>query len=229
MPHSIKGIRSVQQAFRSLILVISALPLVCASALASEVSVTVRDRDGAPVKDVVVIARPLSGGDKSIDAISPAAMDQVNRQFAPFVIAVHTGTAVLFANSDSVAHQVYSFSAVRPFELGLYRGKPRSPILFDKPGVVVLGCNIHDNMVGYVYVTDAPRFGTTDASGRWARDLSAGEYAFEIWTPRQSGREQDQKKTATVSSSASASIDFQFHNGLSPAPAPVREQKLRDY
>ncbi len=88
-------------------------------------------------------------------------MDQVNRQFSPYVLAIQTGTRVLFANNDSVAHQVYSFSPPKHFELALYHGKPREPVLFDRPGIVTVGCNIHDNMVGYLYITDAPWFGTT--------------------------------------------------------------------
>ena len=209
---------------------ITLLALVSVIADASPLAVTVRDRNGMPVKDVVVIARAANSNDKTIDDPQPAVMDQMNRQFAPFVIAVRAGTSVLFANSDSVAHQVYSFSQARPFELGLYRGKPRTPIVFDKPGVVVLGCNIHDNMIGYVYVTDAPHFGTTNAAGQWhSRDLNAGEYTVEIWTPRASARESALKKSIVVPQSAGPSIEFKFENTLAPAPAALREQRLRDY
>jgi plastocyanin len=209
---------------------ITLLALASVLAHASPLAVNVRDRNGMPVKDVVVIARSLNTNDKAIEDPQPAVMDQMNRQFAPFVIAVRAGTSVLFANSDSVAHQVYSFSQARPFELGLYRGKPRSPIVFDKPGVVVLGCNIHDNMVGYVYVTDAAHFGTTDATGQWrSRDLSAGEYSVEIWTPRASPHETALKKVVTFSQNPSTPVEFRFENPLGPAPVAVREQRLRDY
>ena len=87
--------------------------LVSIGAAASDILVTVRDKAGAPVKDVVVIARSLTGKD-TVDEPQSAVMDQINRQFAPFVIAVRTGSSVLFENSDSVAHQVYSFSPPRP-------------------------------------------------------------------------------------------------------------------
>jgi plastocyanin len=204
------------------------LMLISIGADASGILVTVRDQAGAPVKDVVVVARALAGKD-TVDEPQAAVMDQINRQFAPFVIAVRTGSSVLFENSDSVAHQVYSFSPPRPFELGLYRGKPRSPIVFEKTGIVVLGCNIHDNMIGYVYVTDAPHFGTTNASGEWrSRDLPVGDYAIEIWTPRASARERTLKRTATIASTLTP-VGFQFEHTLEPAPAPVRELRLRDY
>jgi plastocyanin len=195
---------------------------------AATLSITVRDREGATVKDVVVIARPASGTAAATTRSRPAVMDQINRQFAPYVLAVHTGTSVLFENSDTVAHQVYSFSPARQFELGLYRGRPRSPIVFDQPGIVVLGCNIHDNMIGYVYVTDAPYFGTTDARGRIEfADLAAGDFTVELWSPRQSGNEAPLRRMITLTDAAS--LDFQFRHSLSPEPAPVRDPRLRDY
>ena len=88
------------------------------------------------------------------------------------VIPVHS--TVQFPNSDAISHQVYSFSSARQFQLPLYRGKPYPPVQFDQPGVVTLGCNIHDNMLAYIVVTAAPFFGRTDADGEWMRAESAG-------------------------------------------------------
>jgi len=80
---------------------------------------------------------------------------------------------------------VYSFSPAKRFELRLYEGTPSDPVLFDKPGVVVLGCNIHDGMLGYVYVTDDPRFGVTDHQGKLTLDnLPVGEYRVTLWHPQ---------------------------------------------
>ncbi|HKE96867.1 MAG TPA: methylamine utilization protein [Povalibacter sp.] len=205
------------------------LATVAASASASAVSVSVRDRSGAPVRDVVVIARSHAGTSRPAPESTPIVMDQMNRQFAPYVVAVHTGASVLFTNSDSVAHQVYSFSPTRQFELGLYRGRPRSPIVFDKPGVVVLGCNIHDNMIGYVYVTDAPWFGTTGSDGNLQLSgLPAGDYVLEIWSPRQSARESALQRSVAVGEQL-LTVDFRFQYGLDAEPGPVHEQRLRDY
>ncbi|HEY5810746.1 MAG TPA: methylamine utilization protein [Povalibacter sp.] len=198
---------------------------------AATVTVTVRDSDTAPVPNVVVTAIPATGtGKKSSDEFKPALMDQVDRQFAPYVVAIHTGSSVLFPNSDLVAHQVYSFSPTRRFELGLYRGKPHNPVVFDKPGIVVLGCNIHDNMIGYVYVTDAPYFGTTDARGQvQLAGVSGGSYTLEIWSPRATSRESGLRQTLQVSNDEALSVDFRFQHRLEPEPAPVREPRLRDY
>jgi plastocyanin len=94
-------------------------------------------------------------------------MDQRNREFVPHILVVQVGTWVDFANCDTVSQQVYSFSPAKRFQLPLYRGAVHPPVLFDQPGVVTLGCNIHDSMLGYIYVADSPWFGQTALDGRW--------------------------------------------------------------
>ena len=93
----------------------------------------------------------------------------------PRVTVVTVGTPVVFPNSDNVRHQEYSFSPAKRFELPLYSGKPAAPVVFNTAGVVELGCNIHDWMVGYVYVTNDPRFAVSDAQGRLSLDLPPGQ------------------------------------------------------
>jgi hypothetical protein len=101
------------------------------------------------------------------------------------VKAVRTGTAVRFPNRDDVRHHVYSFSPAKKFELPLYKGVPAEPVVFDRPGLVVLGCNIHDWMIGWVYVLDTPHFGTTGKDGAVRiAGLPAGEYELQVFHPR---------------------------------------------
>jgi hypothetical protein len=80
-------------------------------------------------------------------------MDQVNKQFEPHVLIIPENSLVSFPNSDDIRHHVYSFSEPKVFELKLYAGKPKKPIRFNKSGLVVMGCNIHDSMVGYIYIS----------------------------------------------------------------------------
>ncbi|KTC19472.1 hypothetical protein AO391_09105 [Pseudomonas marginalis ICMP 9505] len=160
------------------ILLLSAHALAAAATL----EVTVHQADGTSVGDAVVT---LQGPIGAPAGTLKADMDQRGQQFAPHVLAVHTGTQVRFPNSDNIRHQVYSFSAAKRFELRLYEGTPAAPLLFDKPGVVVLGCNIHDWMLGYIYVTDDPRFGVSDAQGRVRLEqLPVGEYHVTLWHPQ---------------------------------------------
>jgi plastocyanin len=140
------------------------------------------DAQGKPLNDVVVT---LQGPAGKPDPAPKADMDQRDQRFAPHVLAVRTGTQIKFPNSDNIRHQVYSFSAAKRFELRLYGGTPSDPVLFDKPGVVVLGCNIHDWMLGYVYVTDDPWFGVSDEKGTLTLDqMPAGHYVATLWHPQ---------------------------------------------
>ena len=140
-----------------------------------------QDGQGKPLEGAVIT---LQGPTDAALPAQTAIMDQVQKQFQPSVLAVHTSTKVTFPNSDNIRHHVYSFSPAKRFELRLYEGTPTEPITFDKPGVVVLGCNIHDWMVGYIYVTDDPWFAVSDASGAVNLQLPAGHYNVTVWHPK---------------------------------------------
>jgi len=111
-------------------------------------------------------------------------MDQKNRQFSPTVLPIQQGTAVSFPNTDDVRHHVYSFSRPNQFEIKLYHGEPSQPVLFDEPGIVALGCNIHDGMIGYLLVVDTPWYGKTEPNGETRiADVPAGTYTMQVWHP----------------------------------------------
>jgi plastocyanin len=164
----------------------------CAPGSAADLHVVVKDRDGKPVMDAVALALPTDPK-LALRAQPGAAMDevdQVDKQFVPYVRVVFVGSKIRFPNSDHVRHQVYSFSPAKRFELPLYAGTPAQPILFDKAGVVVLGCNIHDWMVGYIYVSETPFFAKTGRTGSATiTGLPAGEYLVRIWQPSIEGGE----------------------------------------
>ena len=152
---------------------------------AATVEVIVGDPSGKPVADAVVYAVPAAG---AVDARpgKTAQIEQADREFVPYVSVIQSGTTVTFPNRDPILHHVYSFSQAKPFEIKLYSGKPPGGILFDKPGIVTLGCNIHDWMIGYVLVVATPHFAKTDASGvARLRDIPAGSYELRLWHPQQ--------------------------------------------
>lgn len=157
--------------------------LLCVStAGASSLQVQLKNQQGQPLANAVVSLQ----GPLGVPSSPPVAiMDQVQKQFLPAVLAVRSGTRVSFPNRDDIRHQVYSFSPAKRFELRLYKGTPSEPVLFDKPGLVVLGCNIHDWMVGYIYVTDDPWFAVSDEAGQLHIDgLPAGRYQVTLWHPQ---------------------------------------------
>lgn len=143
------------------------------------------DAGGQPLAQVVITAKPNGPHSEAKPKTKPKplALDQKSREFLPHILAVQTGTPVFFPNSDDIKHHVYSFSPAKRFEIKLYSGTPAKPILFDNPGVVALGCNIHDWMLGFVFVTDSEYVTQTDNKGDWSLDLPPGDYQLSLWHP----------------------------------------------
>jgi len=152
---------------------------------AAELEVRVVDRKGRPVAGAVIAAVPAERGMPSAVELPPVVIDQIDKEFVPSVTAVPAGTAISFPNLDDIRHHVYSFSPAKKFELPLYKGVPAEPVVFDQPGTVVLGCNIHDWMLAYVYVLETSYFGQTGEEGT-ARivELPAGSYDVRLEHPR---------------------------------------------
>ncbi|HEY4316006.1 MAG TPA: methylamine utilization protein [Herbaspirillum sp.] len=150
-------------------------------ATAYSLNVKVIDAAGKPAPDAVVYVE-AAGGQALSKVMKPAEIAQQGQQFTPLVTVVQAGSQITFPNHDKVRHQVYSFSPAKVFELKLYAKGDAPPVLFDKAGTVVLGCNIHDQMIAYVQIVNTPYFAKTDAAGV-ARldDLPAGKYTLKTW------------------------------------------------
>jgi plastocyanin len=174
------------RATRSAARLASALCLLSLNGVqAAELSVAVDLRGRGMAEDTVVMVEALEARPAAPSKASALTeIIQQGRQFKPRVTVVPVGTPVSFPNLDNVRHHVYSFSEAKVFELKLYVGKPERPVVFDKPGVVVLGCNIHDQMAAWVVVSDTPWAQKTDRQGaaRWS-DIPAGDYRLRVWHP----------------------------------------------
>ncbi|HEY2677166.1 MAG TPA: hypothetical protein VGI65_09365 [Steroidobacteraceae bacterium] len=186
--------------------------LVCsAAARAAELHVRVVDHKGKLVSDAVVLATAVDPRNALRAKPATDAVDQVDKQFVPYVKPVFVGATVRFPNSDNIRHQVYSFSPAKKFELPLYGGLNAQPVVFDKPGVVVLGCNIHDWMIGYIYVSDTPFFAKTGSAGTAIiADLPPGEYAVRVWHPNLARTEDSTTRRITVTAEDSTSAEWQL-------------------
>jgi plastocyanin len=181
--------------------------LLARAAAAGEMQATVTSADGQPLADAVVVAIAADGGAAAPAAPPPSdeSVDQIDKEFVPYVKVVRAGTAVHFPNKDHIRHHVYSFSPARVFELPLYAGTPAEPVVFDKPGIVTLGCNIHDWMIGYIYVTDSPWSGKTGEDGRVTFGaLPPGNYRVHVWHPRMVVEESSTMVDVAVAGSALA-------------------------
>lgn len=177
------------------------------SLAAVALNISVSDAKGQDVEGAIVYVvnnnthtQPLAANSDHNAVI----MDQIGRQFNPHILAVHSGQKVRFPNSDSIQHHVYSFSPTNAFELQLYRSNDTQIMRFNNTGVVELGCNIHDWMLGYIFVSPTPWFAQTDPEGKATLDLSGmelsaaakndaadnkEEIALQIWHPVLDGDE----------------------------------------
>jgi plastocyanin len=155
-----------------------------AMAPAAPLTISVTDAAGQPLADAVVYVLMRGAKAQAVPGTT-AQIGQRDRQFRPQITVIQTGTSVSFPNFDTVRHHVYSFSPIQKFELKLYAGTPAAPVVFDKPGTAVLGCNIHDRMNAWVHVVDTPLFAKTDAAGLATLDVPAGEHQLRAWHYRQ--------------------------------------------
>ena len=195
--------------------------LVCAAGLAlgahaATVQVEVLDAAGKPLADAVVFLESPEAR-KAVRPLAGAEMAQEKRQFVPGVLVVPLGTEVRFPNHDTVRHHVYSFSPAKKFELKLYTGTPSNPVRFDQAGVVVLGCNIHDQMVGWIVVVDTPHYARTPAGpARVQIDPGPpGAYTLRTWHARLPVGAPAQEQALTVSPAGGAAATVRLA-GLQP-------------
>ena len=193
---------------------------------AAEITAVVKDQHGEPVADAVVVAVPRSGPPPRVARPVRDTVDQIDKEFVPYVKAVVVGSSVLFPNKDNIRHHVYSFSPAKTFELPLYSGTPANPVVFDRPGVVPIGCNIHDWMLAYIYVADSPYFATTARPGRVTLDsLPPGTYAVRVWHPRMEGTEEATVRSITLATSQDVAWQLTLRPELRPRRAPVPGQR----
>jgi plastocyanin len=150
---------------------------------AAEFTISINTPSLKAVKDAVVTLTPS----KKIALTNNKTyiIDQINKTYVPHVKIIPVGSSISFPNKDNIRHHVYSFSDAKKFELPLYEGTPSTPILFDKSGIVTLGCNIHDWMSAYIFISDTPYYGLSNATGSLTiKNLPAGKYSIKVWHPR---------------------------------------------
>ncbi len=155
---------------------------------AGTVRVVTRDAAGKPVADAVAYVVAIDSPPAVQPPAEPVAVVQKDQEFIPYVTPIVVGTRVVFPNKDNVQHHVYSVSPAKKFEIPLYKGETTAPIVFDRAGAVVLGCNIHDWMVAYIFVLETPYFAKTGADGTAEiTGLPPGRYHLDVWHPRLAG------------------------------------------
>ena len=186
------------------VLVLISTLLVATASQAGDLSVSVRDAAGRPVKDAVVTVHPAAGVPRRPIRFSwPLRMTQEDIQFDPYVLVVPVGGTVAFPNLDRVRHQVYSFSRGNRFEIELFGKDQTRTHTFASVGIAALGCNIHDQMLAYIRVVDTPWAAKTGVNGDVSlSDVPAGAATLRVWHPRLAGRGNEGSRAITVTAAA---------------------------
>lgn len=157
--------------------------LLPATSAALDIEVKLNKGDPAKLDQAVVYAVPENPATPA-DTDTSANIVQRDLQFEPYISVIQRNTAVIFPNRDDISHHVYSFSPAKSFELPLYKKQTPDPVLFDKAGLVVLGCNIHDWMLAYLLVVDTPYFTQMKNGNARLPELPKGKYRLHVWHPR---------------------------------------------
>ena len=188
---------NIRQALKVIFLTILAIfPL---SIIAANLHISVVDEQLNPVENAVVYINETSQKLHYHQLV----IDQVDKEFIPYVTVIQRGSSINFPNNDDIRHQVYSFSKPKQFELPLYSGNALRPVVFDQKGVVAMACNIHDWMKAYVYIVDTNKFTLTDKSGTGTiQNLPEGQYEVLIWHPTLKASTQLTAKNITIKNEA---------------------------
>ncbi len=216
-----------------MILKISSISSTCAlilSFLASNISAgtleaRVSENDKGQLINAVVYAIPSAGLTETEKNIGSGVINQIDKEFVPGISVYQTGVTVEFPNHDNIRHHVYSFSTAKTFEIPLYKGVPTEPVKFDQPGVITLGCNIHDWMSAHVFITDTPYFGLSDSEGNVVlNDLPSGTYDVYVWHPKQSVATENTAQQIVLQDSDALTLNFSIQKKKLWVPfrAPTR-------
>jgi plastocyanin len=196
------------------------LALLPTFATATELDVTVTDARGSPAQDAVVSVRGGEGAPPARPA-STRPIDQRDETFIPYVEIFRPGDSVVFRNSDRTRHHVYSFAPAKSFEFVIAPGESTPPVVLDHVGEIAVGCNIHDQMITHLYVSDAPWLAKSDAQGHVVfRNLPAGRYVISVWHPQlRPGRPEAEQAIDVGTDLASATFTLSLTADPRPDPA----------
>jgi plastocyanin len=209
------------------IVLLAMLPGV--SAHAAELGVRISNARGAPVADAVVSV--TARGAAAAPAREPPAthiIDQKDETFVPYVEIFRPGDSVVFRNSDQTRHHVYSFAPARQFEFVLTSGQSSTPLRLEQTGVVAVGCNIHDRMITYLYIGDAPWMTRSAADGYAVLALPPGDYEVSVWHPQLRPGQTPPQQTLHVAAAGEAH-ELAFKLALLPDPRQHADRERVDY
>ncbi|MFT6102760.1 MAG: plastocyanin [Granulosicoccus sp.] len=206
----------------ALILIMSSAIYASASHAAS---LRILEKNGEALENAVVLLPSIAAQTMP----EPAIMDQIKQQYSPHVLAVTSGQEVSFPNRDNIRHHVYSFSKTKSFEIKLYSGTEASQILFDSPSIVVLACNVHDSMMGYILVSDGQWSVLSDANGITVQPALAEVTPVTIWHSQMSDNSSPLHQTILTTAQLSQSDTLSGAIDIALDLLPIAPKKANSF
>jgi plastocyanin len=209
---------------------VAACFLLTRSLGAAQLDARITDTQGAAVADAVLTIVPRDGAAAAVPhaGAETKVVDQKNETFIPYVEIFRPGDNVVFHNGDHTRHHVYSFAPARQFEFVLTTGQSSPPLLLERTGVVAVGCNIHDRMITYLYISDAPWLARSTGNGRVTIEaLPPGDFDVHVWHPQLRPGRPDPVQSLHIATSAEAK-ELEFSLSLLPDPRATDRERA-DY
>ena len=219
----------IVKGFLSIAAVLIVLLVNSVQAHADDQSIKVVDKNGDLLANAVLIVNDNDVAESAQMAPEQAIVDQVDRQFTPFMTVIKVGSDIVFPNSDNIRHNVYSFSEPKPFELKLYANEERPTLDFQNPGLVTLGCNIHDQMIAHIVVVDRQTAKVSNEQGQIMIGLNsdgAEPVNAVLWHPWL-GSDLSQAVSVTLNVATTESPQVLQLNVVPPAPEKQPESRLQ--
>lgn len=198
---------------------------------AAEVIVHLSDGRGHPVNDAVVMLMPATAAVAKFPAGPPATyiINQHDESFIPYVQVLRPGDKVMFRNSDSTRHHVYSFAAIKTFEFVLRPGESSPALSMDQAGIAAVGCNIHDHMATYLFVSAVPAIAMSSHDGSATLGhLAPGRYTAHVWHPQLHPGHPEPIQNVTIVGDTDT-VQLSFTLSLLPDPRMSMDREHLDY
>lgn len=193
------------------VLLTAALYALIGPAWSASISASAFDKSGAPMPEVVIYATPVGAHPPIPPTSESLVIAQQGMQFSPYVTPLRVGSKISFPNKDKMLHHVKSFSPAKEFEFKVYDKVTPPAVTFDKAGVVIIYCILHDWMRAYVLVLDTPYFSKTAATGTVTLSgLPEATYEIRAWHPDMGTIKPALLQTVKVTESGATPIKFDF-------------------
>ena len=172
---------------------------LCGNPFAAGITVEVVDVNNKAVAGLVVYLEPLENQYLQSTQVKPLIIYQSDKAFSPYVSVISKGAIATFSNKDDITHHIYSVASKNRFSFRIKSGSSNQTEPLSVTGKILMGCNIHDWMSGYLMIVDTPLYSKTNPYGETTLEIPVlGRYNLVVWHPQLSEKNQSISREITV-------------------------------